>query len=284
MQAEDLFNILSLLVLLFVANYLCGFNHDYPINDAWSFGLTVKRLAALGGYYPVGWSSMPLVSQVLWGAIFCTPFGFSFQALHISTLFLFYIGVILIYLIIKEISGLRGFAYLSALVFGFNPIIYVLSGSFMTDVPFTAFTIISCAAIIKYFKTLRPEYYVIALFASVMATMDRQLGLAIPMAFLVAGAVKCGFRKRKSYVYSIPLSINIVALFGLKLWLKAIHRLPALYTHASNILINNLFALYHPVVIKHVALDVVQGIVYLGFFMLPVLLYMSGNKEGDKDT
>ncbi len=67
---------------LFVVNPI----GDFPLNDDWSFGLAVKNLLQTGEFHPTGWTSMPLITQTLWGALFCLPGGFSFNALRFSTL------------------------------------------------------------------------------------------------------------------------------------------------------------------------------------------------------
>jgi len=61
---------------------------NFPLNDDWAWGMTVKRLVEGGGYHPTGWAGMTLITQVLWGALFCIPKGFSFNALRVSTLVL----------------------------------------------------------------------------------------------------------------------------------------------------------------------------------------------------
>src|SRR5512140_3601996 len=69
---------------LFVVNPLGNF----PLNDDWSFGLAVQRLLQTGDFHPTGWTSMTLLTQALWGAVFCLPAGFSFNALRLSTMLL----------------------------------------------------------------------------------------------------------------------------------------------------------------------------------------------------
>src|ERR1043166_7876895 len=59
---------------------------NFPLNDDWAMGQTVKRLVEGGGYHPTGWTEMSLITHVLWGALFCIPHGFSFDALRCSTL------------------------------------------------------------------------------------------------------------------------------------------------------------------------------------------------------
>src|SRR6266850_6812147 len=66
---------------------------NFPLNDDWAMATTVKRLVEDGIYRPSGWTGMPLITQTLWGALFCIPFGFSFTALRFSTLAISLTGV-----------------------------------------------------------------------------------------------------------------------------------------------------------------------------------------------
>ena len=131
---------------------------NFPLGDDWSFGIAVKRLLEEGSFRPTGWTSPTLVTQVLWGALFCIPFGFSFEALRLSTLVLSLMGIFSIYLLIRYIyiyqPHPRWLALLVALVIAFNPIYFNLSYTFFTDVPFTAFMAMS---LLFFIRSLRSE-------------------------------------------------------------------------------------------------------------------------------
>ncbi len=83
---------------------------------------------------------MPLLTHVLWGSLFCIPFGFSFTALRFSTLTLGLIGILGTYFLLREVKSDRYIAFMGAMLLASNPIYVALSNTFMTDVPFTAFT------------------------------------------------------------------------------------------------------------------------------------------------
>jgi hypothetical protein len=56
------------------------------LNDDWSSSRTVPSLVEHGRLECTGFTSRPLIAQVLWSALFCLPFGFSSTALRVSTL------------------------------------------------------------------------------------------------------------------------------------------------------------------------------------------------------
>jgi hypothetical protein len=53
-----------------------------PFIDDWTYAWSVERVGELRF---LDWSVSQNVAQVLWGALFCAPFGFSFTALRLST-------------------------------------------------------------------------------------------------------------------------------------------------------------------------------------------------------
>jgi hypothetical protein len=94
---------------------------SFPLNDDWSFSKAVENLVDHGRLAFTGWTSMTLVAQVLWGAAFCLPFGFSFLALRLSTVVLGAIGIVAAYALLRELGTARRIGLLGAAVIGLNP-------------------------------------------------------------------------------------------------------------------------------------------------------------------
>jgi hypothetical protein len=79
---------MAFLVLIFVASIIVvNPLGNFPLNDDWSFARAVQNLVERGDWRPTGFTSMPLITQSLWGTTFCLLAGFSFNALRFSTLF-----------------------------------------------------------------------------------------------------------------------------------------------------------------------------------------------------
>src|SRR2546423_12799436 len=96
---------------------------------------------------------MPLLTQTFWGALFCLPAGFSFNALRCSTLVMSASGVIVTYFALRSVHPSRLVALLGALTLAFNPIYFSLSYTFMTDVTFTALMMASAFFLFRNLKT-----------------------------------------------------------------------------------------------------------------------------------
>src|ERR1017187_9031334 len=166
---------------------------DFPLNDDWSYGLAVKHLVENGDYRPLGWTAMPLITNVLWASLFCIPAGFSFTALRLSTLTLSFLGLVGCYLLIRDLRQPRWLAVLTTLTLGFNPIYYALSNTFMTDVPYTAITIFAAIFFARSLRTGSDFALAVGTTLAVAATLSRQLGISVPLGFAVSLILKCGF-------------------------------------------------------------------------------------------
>src|SRR5258708_1382821 len=126
---------------------------EFPLNDDWSYGLAVQRLVQEGQFRPTGWTAMPLVSQVVWGALFCLPAGFSFTAIRFSTLFLSLVAIAAVYFLAIEMRRPRWVAITVALTVAFNCLYFALSHTFMTHVPFTALATLPALLLLKTLRS-----------------------------------------------------------------------------------------------------------------------------------
>ena len=141
-------------VLWLVAILLVNPMGDFPLNDDWAYATDVKNLLETGVFNPIGWTSMSLFTHVLWGALWCSIFGFSFEVLRASTLFISLICLWNVYLIGRETGASRLLALVLAFTLAFNPIYFALSFTFMTEVSFMTFISFAALFFIKYLKKL----------------------------------------------------------------------------------------------------------------------------------
>ena len=239
---------------------------NFPLNDDWSYALAVRRLLEQGTFQPTGWTSMPLLSHVLWGALFCLPFGFSFNALRASTLSASLAGVLGVYLTAKALRQPRWVALVAAFTLGFNPIYFALSHTFMTDVPFTALTVLAvlCAVKSTEFGSGRSWWRGAALAS--LATLSRHVGVLLTPAFVVAAPAERPSNARWAHRAAIILAPGLGALlayaavFGSSLDPRAWY-LPV-RVHLGQLARNPLAPMWNAVVLT----------LYLGLFTSPVSL------------
>jgi Dolichyl-phosphate-mannose-protein mannosyltransferase len=109
-----------------------------PFVDDWVYAWSVENLLANQRLEVLDFSSNVIYAQVLWGALFCLPFGFSFAALRVSTWVLAGIALAGMYRLLREAGATDGSASFGASALAVFPPFLMLSFSFMTDVPLVA--------------------------------------------------------------------------------------------------------------------------------------------------
>lgn len=243
---------------------------NFPLHDDWSFGMAAKGLAETGDFRPCGWVSMPLIVNALWGALFCLPFGFSFTALRFSSLVLGLFGVLGSYLLARELRLGRRTALVIAIVTGFNPLYFSQANTFMTDVPFATIMLFSALFFARTLRTGSVLDWLAGIMLALAATLSRQLGLAVPLAFGIILLWRDGLTLRSLTRVIIPIAICAGALFLFEHWLKVSGRLPALYNAKSVAMLN---VLKTPKIFAgFLASNIYVSLVTIGWFLLPVIL------------
>ena len=171
---------------------------NFPLNDDWSYGKVVKDLLQKGELNLTGWISMPLIVQVLWGALFSKLAGFSFTVLRFSTLILSLMGIIATYLIVREINPHRKIAFFSAAILAINPIRFELSNTFMTDIPFESLALLSIFLFIRGLKQNSYPFLISAVAFAIASMLIRQIGLVLTFSFAICNFYKNGINKKRS--------------------------------------------------------------------------------------
>ncbi|OGC23664.1 hypothetical protein A2291_04095 [candidate division WOR-1 bacterium RIFOXYB2_FULL_42_35] len=244
---------------------------DFPLNDDWAYGQAVYHLVEEGRLQFSGWQSMPLIFQVLWGALFCWPFGFSFTALRFSTLVLGLVGVLATYGLLREVRAKHLVAFFGALLVATNPIYFSLSNTFMTDVPFFALAVLSLLFFVRALKSDNKLEIALATLLACSATLIRQLGIVIPVAFSLTYPVKNNFKSRNFVVALWPFLLTVGVLCSYNFWLQVTLGLPALYTVKADSL---LVVLHRPIsnLLLLFAETSVKSVITLGMFFFPLLI------------
>jgi 4-amino-4-deoxy-L-arabinose transferase-like glycosyltransferase len=245
---------------------------EFPLNDDWSFGLAVKQLIEKGEFRPTGWTSMPLITQTFWGALFCMPSGFSFNALRLSTLALSLPGILGTYFLIIEFRNSRCLAIIAALTLCFSPIYFALSNTFMTDVPFAAMTVLVATCFVRCLRNDSDPALIAGTALAIAATLTRQLAIALPMGFAFSFIMIRGPKLRNVVRAVTPPGLCIVVLLAFQQWLSTTGRLPILYHDFND---KMLLALSNPGTLWVFVENAYVACSYLGLFLLPVLLIVS---------
>ncbi|RJO61250.1 hypothetical protein C4544_03345 [candidate division WS5 bacterium] len=253
---------------------------NFPLIDDWQFGKAVKYLLEEGEFRPMGVTTMTLISQVLWGSIFCVPFGFSFTALRVSTLLLSLLGVFGFYLLIRRLGCPRWIVIIAALMLAFNPIYFALSYSFMTDVPFTVLSLFAVLFLVKVLQSDSDIYLLMGAVMAIVATLCRQVGLFIPLAFTIALPIKHGFSFRILLRAGLPLIAAISSMIILRKWLEANDALPYLYNYLQADLLMRLQNPQDTLLLS--VLKTHEALLDLGLFLFPLVILIPPVSHSDK--
>ena len=125
---------------------------NVPLHDDWTYAWSVEHFLKTGKLAVLDWSIHYPFAQILWGALFCLPFGFSFSALRVSTVMLTWLGALALYGTLRELGRARTDSLIAALVLVANPVFFLLTFSFMTDVPFVGVSNIAFFFIVRAFS------------------------------------------------------------------------------------------------------------------------------------
>lgn len=237
---------------------------NFPLNDDWVYGLAVKSVLEKGYYQFPSPSSANVGPLVYWGALFCLPGGFSFNALRIATLTLGFIGLFGMYSLIRTVGATPKLALLGALALAVNPLYLGLANSFMTDVPFLTVLILSLVLLIKSLQLESRAYLIGGLALAFCAILIRQLGIVLLIGFAFAYLTKYGYRLGNLAKTIAWVVAGVLLHFAYQYWLVETGRTPLLTLHSSADHLN--FPTLTIIIKKFLIM-----LMYTGFFILPLV-------------
>ena len=244
----------------------------FPLNDDWSYSRAVETLVDHGHLSFTVWQSMPLITQVFWGALFTLPFGFSFLALRVSTAALGALGLVATYFLLRELRASQRIALLGASVLALNPLYFSLSLTFMTDVPFCALSTLSMLFFLRALRTDARRDIFVGFVAAAGAILVRQPAVIVPVAFALAYVLRHRLGRR-SFVYVIlPAGLEGLILFSYPIVLRHTIGLPAFYISATSLYggIVDAAGRDWEHVVRIIGDRLLVQTMYLGAFLLPL--------------
>lgn len=190
---------------------------DVPIGDDWMYADSVRGLLSTGRLRISEFAAPAGIMHVLWGALFCLPAGFSLAALRLSTLAAAALALVAFERLLAQLGYSPVRRLLGAALLAFNPLFFVLSLSFYTDILFLALFLLSAHAVLKGFSGSRGWLWTAAGF-SVLSVLTRQIGLAPALAgaLLLARA-----RRRRDAATLVVPPLAALALHGF--WFVHVH-------------------------------------------------------------
>jgi hypothetical protein len=235
---------------------------DFPLNDDWVYARAVQSILETGRFQLAGWSQASAFSQAYWGALFCWPSGFSFTALRFSSLALGLGGVLATYALLRQLQASPPTAMIGASAVAVNPLYLGLSNTFMTDVPFYCFTVVSVLLLVRGLQRDDAACLILGILAAYAATLTRQIGLMLPLAFGFAYLARPRRTLRTVLLSVAPLLLGLLLHLLLHRWLVAGGRTPEL---SSEFLWRTAWRDFVPRLTR----NGFSTLIYMGLFVLP---------------
>jgi hypothetical protein len=179
-----------------------------PFVDDWAYAWSVEELLRNGdlkiGDYSVNYN----VCQILWGTLFCLPGGFSFSALRVSTWTLALSSLCGLYLLLRELDVPRRLALLGTVTWAVYPIFFILSFTFMSDVPYVVCLIWVSYTMVRAVREKSDLWLAISIFLACVAMGLRTVAGVIPIAMgivLVLHSGAWGWQRGRGLWPVVPL-------------------------------------------------------------------------------
>lgn len=199
---------ISAFILLMVSPF-----YNFPLNDDWVYAMDVNNFLNTGNITLFKYTSANYVFQLLSAALFTTIFGFSYANLRIFTMIFSIIGIVGMYLLLKQLKFNSILSFFGALFLLLNPIYYNLSHTFMTDVPFLVLIIYSILFYLKGIDNNNDKFLLLGSIFSVMSFLVRQYGILIVLAVILYFKIYRKsefFTKRKLFILVVFPFISFI--------------------------------------------------------------------------
>jgi len=197
---------------------------EFPLNDDWSHTLAVERFVTRGQFYYPAWLSASSYVSIALGIALSSVAGFSFALLRSSNLLFAFASVALFHALLRGQGRSLAASVCGALLLWWNPLSFSLGYTFMTDVPTLFFVVLSLFCYHRGFCSGRDRWLLAGSLASVIACLDRQVGILPLLAAAPIVAARRGpGRMSRLGACLAPLAAGAALI----VWLRSSSALPA---------------------------------------------------------
>ena len=199
LQRESVqFSIISIIIAIILAGAFTYVNPglDAPMYDDFAYAWTAWNYLDTGEYVKHDWAAAMPHLQIFIGAFFTKVFGRGFVSLRIVSLLFLFGSVMFTILLSRALGNEKGPSVLAGLILACCPLVFKLSFSFMTDIPY-----LCCLIGSLYFYTIgliKDKIYAVWLGSLMagLAMLSRQFGIVLCGAvilYLLIERRKMGF-------------------------------------------------------------------------------------------
>jgi hypothetical protein len=189
---------------------------QFPLDDDWAFARGAFRFAGGEGIHYQSWASIPLLGQWIWATPWLLLWPNSHAALRLSTIVLSGFGLIAFYDLLRQAKSAPAMAGFLTACLAFNPLFFLLSGTFLSDVPSLSFSLVALAGYGRALMGKSPKWLILAALAGLLAVSTRQNSVA---AVLAAGT--CWWSKERPgniWGWLVALTVPLLGLACIQTW------------------------------------------------------------------
>jgi len=264
--------VLAILAVFSAITILVNPLGDFPLNDDWAYGWSVRHFLETGEFRLSDWAAANLFTQVVWGALFCRVFGFSFTVLRFSTLVLAAIGTLALYGLLRELRIAPRSALVGTLTLALAPIQLQQAHSFNNDVPSSALLVVAAFLLLRGLLRESPLATAAGLATGFLAVLTRQSNVVLFAAYGLSLLVARGLRPATLVKAILPGLAALSLHLGYVHWLSVHDRKPLLYDLQVRMLWSTLASDPRTIAATYVG-NLSVLLMYAGLFLLPLLVY-----------
>ena len=225
--------------VIVTTTFLVYSSADVPVVDDWTYAWSVEHYLHTRTLRILEWSAHYPLAQILWGSVFSWLLGFSFVALRLSTVVLAWAGLVAFFLTLRELGIGGSLAALGTLTIWCNPVFFVLSHSFMTDIPLVSIMNATMLFYVRWVKRERTWDLLIASGLTTVAFLIRQIGAVfalVPLGYLLLARLRERERPAVPWSQLVCLLVPFLGIGLMLCWIKVVHGETRVYMEkASNL-------------------------------------------------
>ncbi len=276
---QDTKYILLIMLMMGLFTFIINPFGEFFLYDDWSFIRSLENLFYHNEINFWGWTSMPLITHLLWGYLFVFIFGFSVTVLKFSTLVAGIIGLISCYQIFKSFKITPKVSFFYTIIISSQAIFLNQIYTFNTDITFFCFSMLTTFFFFRFIETEKMYYYILAFFNLIIASLNRDLGIALALSFGISFSIYSYILHKKLNLKIIILSILPILIISLSIifWRKyliSIDNLPILYDDGRERLLKTLSK--NPILtLISFGKSIFLFFEFFGLFLSPILILKS---------
>src|SRR4051794_9635233 len=188
------------------------------ISDDWTYSRSVEYLINQWQFHILPVAAATQITQLFWGGAFAFFFGTGPGVLRVSTLAIVFISAFAFRATLSHLKVPNRLAAATVALYLFNPIMFSISFTFMSDPHFVAWMVISVWLYVKAEVEERPDLIIWASGLAAIACLQRPHGALIPLGvatwYLVSGKLRVNDEpiRKLARIGALPALVMVATL------------------------------------------------------------------------